>query len=122
MLPGASVEAGSGPDAIAVRGLTKVFRNQVAVDHLSFRVKRGRFFGCRGPNGAGKSTTIKMRTGMLRASEGEIEIEGLRLESRLLAIKGLIGVLPEELALYERLSGEEYLHFAGRMYGLPRAE
>lgn len=111
-----------GPDAIVVRGLTKVFRKQVAVDHLSFRVRRGRFFGFLGPNGAGKSTTIKMLTGLLRPSEGEVEIEGRRLASELLEIKRLIGVLPEELALYERLTGEEYLHFAGRMYGLTRDE
>jgi ABC-2 type transport system ATP-binding protein len=123
-LPGAPAlaDVGSGPDAIAVRDLTKVFRKQVAVDHLTFRVRRGRFFGFLGPNGAGKSTTIKMLTGLLRPSEGEVEIEGRRLEGQLLEIKRLIGVLPEELALYERLSGEEYLHFAGRMYGLTRAE
>jgi ABC-2 type transport system ATP-binding protein len=110
------------PDAIAVRGLTKLFRGKPAVDGISFRVARGRFFGFLGPNGAGKSTTIKMLTGLLRPTAGEIEIEGRRLADDLLGVKSLIGVLPEELPLYERLSGEEYLHFAGRMYGLPRAE
>ena len=116
--------AGAAPpgDAIVVRGLTKLFRNTPAVDELSFRVARGRFFGFLGPNGAGKSTTIKMLTGLLRPTSGEIEIEGLRLESSLLEVKRLIGVLPEELFLYERLTGEEYLHFAGRMYGLTREE
>jgi ABC-2 type transport system ATP-binding protein len=120
--PAAPATGAAGPDAIVVRGLTKVFRKQVAVDQLSFRVGRGRFFGFLGPNGAGKSTTIKMLTGLLRPSAGEVEIEGRRLASQLLEIKRLIGVLPEELALYERLSGEEYLHFAGRMYGLGRDE
>jgi len=115
-------EAAPGSDAIVVRGLTKVFRKQTAVDRISFRVARGRFFGFLGPNGAGKSTTIKMLTGLLRPTAGEVEIEGRRLATDLLAIKRLIGVLPEELALYERLSGEEYLHFAGRMYGLGREE
>ena len=109
-------------DAIVVRGLTKVFREKPAVDHISFRVSRGRFFGFLGPNGAGKSTTIKMLTGLLRPSAGEAAIEGLDLGTRLLDIKRIIGVLPEELPLYERLSGEEYLHFAGRMYGLSREE
>jgi ABC-2 type transport system ATP-binding protein len=109
-------------DAIAVRGLTKVFRDKPAVDHISFRVARGRFFGFLGPNGAGKSTTIKMLTGLLRPTAGEAAIEGLDLATRLLDIKRAIGVLPEELPLYERLSGEEYLHFAGRMYGLSREE
>jgi ABC-2 type transport system ATP-binding protein len=109
-------------DAITVRGLSKLFRGTPAVDDLSFSVARGRFFGFLGPNGAGKSTTIKMLTGLLRPTRGEIWVEGLPLESHLLEIKALIGVLPEELFLYERLTGEEYLHFAGRMYGLDRAE
>ena len=109
-------------DAIVVRGLTKLFRDKPAVDHISFRVSRGRFFGFLGPNGAGKSTTIKMLTGLLRPSAGEAAIEGLDLGTRLLDIKRVIGVLPEELPLYERLTGEEYLHFAGRMYGLTREE
>src|SRR5262245_11889832 len=63
-----------------------------------------------------------MLTGLLRPTAGAVTIEGLSLESDLLEIKRVIGVLPEELPLYERLTGEEYLHFAGRMYGLSRAE
>ena len=92
------------------------------MDHISFRVARGRFFGFLGPNGAGKSTTIKMLTGLLRPTEGEATIEGHPLEQELLAVKRVIGILPEELPLYERLTGEEYLHFAGRMYGLSPPE
>jgi ABC-2 type transport system ATP-binding protein len=112
----------SASDAIVVERLSKVFRKKTAVDDISFRVARGRFFGFLGPNGAGKSTTIKMLTGLLRPTAGEVWIEGIRLADDPLGIKRLIGVLPEELALYERLTGEEYLHFAGRMYGLGRAE
>jgi len=115
------VSAPPGP-AIVVRHLTKAFRKKVAVDDVSFDVPRGRFFGFLGPNGAGKSTTIKMLTGLLRPTAGEVTIEGLSLEKDLLALKRTIGVLPEELPLYERLTGEEYLHFAGRMYGLGREE
>jgi len=115
--------SGQAPaDAIVVRGLSKRFRDKAAVDDISFRVQRGRFFGFLGPNGAGKSTTIKMLTGLLRPTAGGAEIEGLSLARDLLAIKGLIGVLPEDLPLYERLTGEEYLHFAGRMYGLSPQE
>jgi ABC-2 type transport system ATP-binding protein len=110
------------PDAIVASGLVKRFRDKVAVDGLSFRVARGRFFGFLGPNGAGKSTTMRMLTGLLRPTAGDAAIEGIRLSDDLLAVKALIGVLPEELPLYERLTGEEYLHFAGRMYNLPRAE
>lgn len=112
----------SSGDAIVVHRLTKRFGEKAAVDEVSFRVGRGRFFGFLGPNGAGKSTTIKMLTGLLRPTAGEVEIEGIPLEKDLLAVKRLIGILPEELFLYERLSGEEYLHFAGRMYGLSREE
>jgi ABC-2 type transport system ATP-binding protein len=112
----------SGSDAIVALGLSKLFRGKVAVDAISLRVARGRFFGFLGPNGAGKSTTIKMLTGLLRPTAGEAAIEGLDLRRDLLAIKRVIGVLPEELPLYERLSGEEYLLFAGRMYGLTREE
>jgi ABC-2 type transport system ATP-binding protein len=111
-----------GAHAIVVSGLTKVFGRKTAVDALSFRVARGRFFGFLGPNGAGKSTTIKMLTGLLRPTAGDASIEGRPISGDLLEIKRIIGVLPEELPLYERLTGEEYLHFAGRMYGLPRTE
>lgn len=109
-------------DAIVTRGLTKQFRGVTAVDGLDLRVARGRFFGFLGPNGAGKSTTIKMLTGLMRPTRGEIFIEGLPVAARLLDVKRQIGIVPEELALYERLTGEEYLLFAGRMYGLPRAQ
>jgi ABC-2 type transport system ATP-binding protein len=108
--------------ALVVEGLTKVFRRQTAVDHLSFRVAQGRFFGFLGPNGAGKSTTIRMLTGLLRPTAGDAVVEGVRLSEDLLAVKRVIGTLTEELPLYERLTGEEHLLFAARMYGLDRAE
>lgn len=105
-----------------VEGLTKTFREQTAVDHVSFRVARGRFFGFLGPNGAGKSTTIRMLTGLLRPTSGDAVIEGARLSLDLLGVKRRIGVLTEDLALYERLTGEEHLLFAARMHRLPRDE
>jgi ABC-2 type transport system ATP-binding protein len=108
--------------AVIVEGLTKTFRDKTAVDHLNLRIERGRFFGFLGPNGAGKSTTIKMLTGLLRPTSGDAVIEGVRLSADLLGVKRVIGVLGEELPLYERLTGEEYLQFAGRMYELPRDE
>lgn len=109
-------------DALVLEGLTKVFRKERAVDGVSLRVGRGKFFGFLGPNGAGKSTTIKMLTGLLRPTSGDAVILGKRLSQDLLGIKREIGTLPEELPLYERLTAEEYLHFAGRMYGLPKDE
>jgi ABC-2 type transport system ATP-binding protein len=113
--------AWDGP-ALLVEGLTKTFREKTAVDHLNLRIERGRFFGFLGPNGAGKSTTIKMLTGLLRPTSGDAVIEGARLSEDLLGVKRVIGVLGEELPLYERLTGQEYLQFAGRMYGLSREE
>jgi ABC-2 type transport system ATP-binding protein len=113
--------AGTG-DAIVVEDLRKVYSGKVAVDGLRFRVARGRFFGFLGPNGAGKSTTIRMLTALLRPTSGDAVIEGVRLSADPLRVKRTIGVLPEELPLYERLTGEEYLLFAARMYGLSRPE
>lgn len=107
--------------AIEAHGLTRLFRGTPAVDGLTLKVGRGRFFGFLGPNGAGKSTTIKMLTGQLRPSAGRAVIEGLEVERDPLLVKRAIGVLPEELPLYERLTGEEYLLFAARMYGLGKA-
>ncbi len=109
-------------DAIVVEDLCKVYAGRPAVDGLRFKVARGRFFRFLGPNGAGKSTTIRMLTGLLRPTSGDAVIEGFRLSADPLAVKKIIGVLPEELPLYERLTGEEYLLFAGRMHGLTRAE
>ncbi len=117
-----AAQPSAGPPAIEARALTRLFRGQAAVDQLDLRVERGRFFGFLGPNGAGKSTTIKMLTGQLRPSSGEAVIEGRPVATDPLGVKALIGVLPEELPLYERLTGEEYLLFAGRMYGLSKAD
>jgi ABC-2 type transport system ATP-binding protein len=112
----------SDSHALVVEGLTKVFRDQTAVDRLSFRVARGHFFGFLGPSGAGKSTTIRMLTGLLRPTAGDAVVEGARLSRDALGVKRRIGVLTEDPALYERLTGEEHLLFAARMYGLARRE
>ena len=109
-------------DAIVVEDLRKVYGNKAAVDGLRFKVARGRFFGFLGPNGAGKSTTIRMLTGLMRPTSGDAVIEGVRLSKDPLEVKRIIGILPEELPLYERLTGEEYLLFAARMHGLSRQE
>ena len=108
---------GDGADAIVVSGLTKVFGPKTAVDGLSFSIARGRFFGFLGPNGAGKSTTIKMLTGLLRPTAGDASIEGHAISGDLLEIKKIIGVLPEELPLYERLSGHDNLRYFAELYG-----
>ncbi len=104
--------------AIVTQSLTRRFGELVAVDRVDLEVSGGQFFGFLGPNGAGKSTMIKMLTGLLQPSEGSIRILGLDLEADPVGVKRQIGVVPEGLALFDRLTPPEYLNFAGRMYGL----
>jgi len=102
--------------------LTRVFGQKVAVNHLNLAVQRGEFFGFLGPNGAGKSTTIKMMVGLLRPTSGTIWVGGVDVWKEPLRARSLMGVLPEYLNLYERLTGREFLVFAGHMYGVPQAD
>ena len=106
--------------AVSTANLTRRFGDLVAVDDMNLRVAPGQFFGFLGPNGAGKSTTIKMLTGLLAPTSGRIEILGLDFAERTSEVKRQIGVVPEGLALFGRLTGAEYLTFVGRMYGLDR--
>jgi len=106
--------------AISTEHLTRRFGELLAVNDVNLRVTAGQFFGFLGPNGAGKSTTIKMLTGLLAASSGRIEILGLDLACNPAEVKRQIGVVPEGMALFGRLTGAEYLNFVGRMYGLDR--
>jgi ABC-2 type transport system ATP-binding protein len=107
--------------AIQTHGLTRRFGELTAVDNVTFSVAQGQFFGFLGPNGAGKSTTIKMLTGLLEPSAGTVEILGRPFSAGALDVKRQIGVVPEGMALFGRLTATEYLHFVGRMYGLDRA-
>jgi ABC-2 type transport system ATP-binding protein len=106
--------------AIATQRLTRCFGDLIAVQDVNLSVAPGQFFGFLGPNGAGKSTTIKMLTGLLSASSGSIQILGLDLAQNPVEVKRQIGVVPEGMALFGRLTGAEYLNFVGRMYGLDR--
>jgi ABC-2 type transport system ATP-binding protein len=105
---------------ISTQSLTRRFGDLLAVDGLDLSVAPGQFFGFLGPNGAGKSTTIKMLTGLLAPSSGRIEILGIDLTAHPVEVKRQIGVVPEGMALFGRLTGAEFLSFAGRMYGLDR--
>ena len=109
-------------DVLTIRteGLTRHFGSLHAVQGVDLRVAPGQFFGFLGPNGAGKSTTIKMLTGLLAPTSGSIEILGKDLVANPVEVKRQIGVVPEGMALFGRLTGSEYLNFAGRMYGLDR--
>lgn len=107
--------------AIETLNLTRDFGDFRAVDGLSLRVERGRFYGFLGPNGAGKSTTIKMLTGLLAPTSGVMRILGEDMSdpARALEVKRRIGVVPENLALFDNLTAREHLTFVGRMYQLP---
>jgi ABC-2 type transport system ATP-binding protein len=117
---GSSLPVVPNSAAIATENLTRRFGDLVAVQDVNLRVAPGQFFGFLGPNGAGKSTTIKMLTGLLAPTSGRIEILGLDFAQNTVEVKRQIGVVPEGLALFGRLTGAEYLTFVGRMYGLDR--
>jgi ABC-2 type transport system ATP-binding protein len=109
-------------NAVETRDLVKQFGDFVAVDHLNLHVNRGSFFGFLGPNGAGKSTTIKMLTGLLAPTSGTLHVLELDISAQPMEVKRRIGVVPEDLNLFERLTGAEMLSFTGRMYGLGKEE
>jgi ABC-2 type transport system ATP-binding protein len=106
--------------AIKTTSLTRRFGSFTAVNDVNLDVEPGQFFGFLGPNGAGKSTTIKLLTGLLAPSSGNISILGYDASLQPVEVKRRIGVVPEGLALFGRLTGAEYLRFVGRMYGLDR--
>jgi len=108
------------PTAIAANALSRSFNGFTAVDRIDLNVEAGQFFGFLGPNGAGKSTTIKMLTGLLEPSGGNIQILGEDLIANPVEVKRHIGVVPEGMALFGKLTASEYLHFVGRMYGLDK--
>jgi ABC-2 type transport system ATP-binding protein len=108
--------------AIETRGLTRDFGDFRAVDGIDLRVERGTFYGFLGPNGAGKSTTIKMLTGLLSPTRGEIRVldRDVRDNKQALDAKRHVGVIAENLSLFDNLTAREYLTFVGRMHLMPR--
>ena len=107
--------------AISTTGLTRRFGDFTAVQNVNLNVAPGQFYGFLGPNGAGKSTTIKMLTGLLAPTSGSIRVLGLDFADNAIEVKRQIGVVPEGMALFGRLTASEYLRFVGQMYGLDRA-
>jgi ABC-2 type transport system ATP-binding protein len=107
--------------AIEIRDLRKVYGDKAAVDGLTLSVPQGCFFGFLGPNGAGKTTTIKMLMGLAPPTSGTIELLGMPMPERSLAIKQQIGLVPDESMLFDHLTGGEFIEFVGRIYGLERS-
>lgn len=110
------------PPIIEVKNLRKIFNSQIAVDGIAFAVGTGEIFGLLGPNGAGKSTTISILSGLLEPSSGETLIDGKSIIKDPMGVKKILGVIPQEIALYPTLTARENLHFWGRMYDLSGSE
>ncbi len=106
---------------VSLDHLTKTFGSQIAVDEISFDVPPGQIVGFLGPNGAGKSTTLKMLTGMLAPTSGTAKICGFDLLTNPIDVKRNVGFVPESGAVFESLTGLEYLEMIAALYGIPRA-
>ena len=118
-------EPAGSDEAISTDALTRRFGAQLAVDGIDLRVPRGSFYGFLGENGAGKSTTISMLTGLLAPSSGQMRVLGREMRpgtSDSAEVKRRIGVVPDGLLLFDRLTGREHLVFVARIFGLDRAE
>ena len=106
--------------AIEIIDLHKIYNGVHAVDGLSVTVPQGSFFGFLGPNGAGKTTTIKVLMGLAQPDSGSVRILGLPMPQESLAIRKVIGLVPDDSLLFDYLTGQEYLEFVARLYGLTR--
>jgi ABC-2 type transport system ATP-binding protein len=102
--------------------LVKRFGRKVAVDGLSLRVAPGEIFAILGPNGAGKTTTMKILAGLLRPTSGSARIGGHDVVAKSVEAKRLLAYIPDEPYLYDKLTGREFLHFVGDLYGMTRAD
>jgi ABC-2 type transport system ATP-binding protein len=127
--PGASSAGGlpryqpaAGGPGVTVRGLRKKFGDKEAVAGIDLEIAAGSLAGLVGPNGAGKTTSLSMMTGLLRPDGGQVLVNGLDVWADPPAAKAIMGVVPAEVRLFERLSGEELLEYSGRLRDLPAAE
>lgn len=107
------------PSALQAFGLVKIFGDLRAVDGVDLDIPQGTFYGIAGPNGAGKSTTLRMLTGLLRPDSGNATVAGVSVWPDPLAAKALIGFVPDNPALFDRLTGPEMLEYAGRLRAMP---
>ncbi|SCB84400.1 ABC-2 type transport system ATP-binding protein [Pseudarthrobacter enclensis] len=128
--PGPPLSAGAGHagsdtssaavPALSIRGLAKRFGNKIAVDGISLDVPAGSFYGIVGPNGAGKTTTLSMATGLLRPDFGTALVHGVDVWARPLEAKKLMGILPDGVRLFDRLTGEQLITYAGLLRGMDK--
>jgi len=113
-----AVEPGSDRYALVIRGLVKTFGDHRAVDDVSLTVPAGSFYGIVGPNGAGKTTTLSIVAGLLSADEGTVHVCGVDQRTDPREAKRLMGVLPDRLRTFDRLTGRQLLHYYGLLRGL----
>jgi ABC-2 type transport system ATP-binding protein len=111
-------DAAAAPIVLSLTGLVKRFGDTVAVDGVTLDVRRGSFYGIVGPNGAGKTTTLSMVTGLLRPDAGSVLVHGVDAWADPVKAKRTIGVLPDKLRLFDRLTGAQLLYYSGTLRGL----
>jgi ABC-2 type transport system ATP-binding protein len=107
---------------LSVQGITKRFGRKTAVNNVSFAVKPGEIFALIGPNGSGKTTIVKLIAGLLRPTGGDVEVSGASVMREPVATKAAIGYIPDEPAVWAAMTGGEFLHFVGALYGVPERE
>ncbi|WP_290428997.1 ABC transporter ATP-binding protein [Paenibacillus andongensis] len=103
---------------VHIKNVVKKYSNQISVDHLNLSIQEGEVFGLLGPNGAGKSTTIKMLSGLLKIDQGEMLVDGLSVAKDTIEVKRRIGLVPQDLAIFEHLTARENVTFFAKLYGL----
>jgi ABC-2 type transport system ATP-binding protein len=103
---------------VEMKDVVKRYGNKLSVDHLNLSIHEGEIFGLLGPNGAGKSTTINMMSGLMKLDQGSIVVDGISVEERPLDVKRRIGLVPQDLALYESMSAADNVRFFAKLYGL----
>ncbi|MFD3259888.1 ABC transporter ATP-binding protein [Paenibacillus lentus] len=104
--------------SVEVTNAVKRYGDKLSVDHLNMKIEAGEIFGLLGPNGAGKSTTINMIVGLLPMDQGKISVDGIDVKEQPLEVKRRIGLVPQDLALYENMPAADNVAFFGRLYGL----
>lgn len=114
----ASTDAAPVPDAVVIRGMVKEFGDHRAVNGIDLTIPAGSFYGIVGPNGAGKTTTLSILAGLLRADAGQVVVSGIDQATDALGAKRVMGVLPDRLRTFDRLTGRQLLHYYGLLRGL----
>ncbi|RDV46860.1 ABC transporter ATP-binding protein [Leifsonia sp. ku-ls] len=113
-----AVPVDTRPTVLAIDGLAKRYGDTVAIDGVSLDIKEGSFYGIVGPNGAGKTTTLSIVTGLLRPDAGRVVVHGVDVWAEPVRAKHIVGVLPDKLRLFDRLTGAQFLRYAGTLRGL----